>query len=792
MIQLRWLTVLFSGAVVFACKTVPAPSSATAEPKEEAAVLPSPSSAVPAEPVNLLENTSFDNGVSAPWMPVILSPARAKTEVRDGAFCVDIEDRGANDWDIQLVYRGLTFEDGHRYEVSAELRSTAGTSARARAGMAVHPYSEYWGKGIMLGPEPKRIAGSFTKRRGTDENAELAFHFGGSLARQNNLPLTVCIDNVTLTDPLYVPPPRAPSPPGPSILVNQEGYLPGFKKTATVRSKEKSPLNWSLLKDGRVIKKGVTTVFGDDAASFEHLHIIDFSEVNDEGAGFVLAIGDEQSHPFAVSADIYKQMRTDALRFFYHHRSGVPIEMPYAGEDRWARPAGHVRDAKVPCLAGIGCSYTLDVKGGWYDAGDHGKYVVNAGYSVWALLNAYERAVHLTGTPDAFGDGTLNIPESKNGLSDLLDEVRFEIEFMLKMQVPEGEPLSGMVHHKIHDDVWTPIPTAPDKDKAKRFLHAPSTAATLNLSATAAQAARVWEKIDPPFAKKCLAAAKRAYRAAKAHPDMFIGPEDNQGGGAYEDNRVGDEFYWAAAELFITAGEKRYLEDLEKSPYFATIPTLDDAAGVGVLRAAMSWQSVEALGTISLLTVPNKLRGSAKDKLVAKIKAAADLDVEVIAEEGYRIALTSSPVPDYYWGSNFAAMNNLMVLAAAYDLTKDKVYRNAVAEGMDYLLGRNPLDRSFVTGYGDRPVEHPHHRFFAAQASSDFPPPPPGFIAGGPNQHRQDPKIQACIPKNAAPMICFADHFESYSTNEVAINWNASLAWLTAFLADIARSTSTE
>ena len=187
--------------------------------------------------------------------------------------------------------------------------------------------------------------------------------------------------------------------------------------------------------------------------------------------------------------------------------------MPYAGQTQWTRPAGHTSDSSVPCLSGSGCSYRLDVSGGWYDAGDHGKYVVNGGITVWTLLNMYERSEFIGNSVSAFADGTMAIPEQRNSVPDLLDEVRFEMEFLLKMQVPDGDAKAGMVHHKIHDKEWTALGLAPHEDPMARFLYPPSTAATLNLAAVAAQSARIWKTIDPAFSAKCLTAAEKAWRS---------------------------------------------------------------------------------------------------------------------------------------------------------------------------------------------------------------------------------------------------------------------------------------
>src|SRR4029077_6601923 len=131
------------------------------------------------------------------------------------------------------------------------------------------------------------------------------------------------------------------------------------------------------------------------------------------------------SHAFDIRDDLYGKLKYDALAFYYQQRSGIPIEMPYAGNEQWVRPAGHIGvkpnygDTSVPCAAGSGCSYSLDVSGGWYDAGDQGKYVVNAGISVWTLLDWWERTRAFGSSAADFGDGKMNIPEAGNGVPDL-------------------------------------------------------------------------------------------------------------------------------------------------------------------------------------------------------------------------------------------------------------------------------------------------------------------------------------------------------------------------------------
>jgi endoglucanase len=564
------------------------------------------------------------------------------------------------------------------------------------------------------------------------------------------------------------------------IRVNQVGYLAHLPKRATVRTAARSPLAWDLVdSSGKVIASGSTKPFGRDAASGDDVQIVDFSTYGAPGKRLHLRIGKVESDPFDVGPDVYEKLKRDALAYFYQTRSGIAIEMPHAGAPDLVRPAGHLSDKSVPCAPDIGCTYSLDVQGGWYDAGDQGKYVVNGGIAVWTLLNLYERTARLGKSLGDFSDGKLDIPENHNGVSDLLDEARWEIEFMLRMQVPAGNPRAGMVHHKMHDKKWTPLGTAPHEDTVQRYLYAPSTAATLNLAATAAQAARIFREIDPSFAQRCLTAATTAFSAAMSNPVALAPATPVEGGGPYDDRNVEDETYWASAELFVTTGDPAYKKQIERSPhYLALPPILPDTQSAA--ESAMTWQSTGALGTITLAVVPSKLTEADVARARAAIRRAADTVARVVDGQGYDIAIHHGK--GYPWGSNSSVLNNLLLLCLAHDFTGDRRYLDHAARGMDYLLGRNPIGQSYVTGYGARPLKNPHHRFWAHQANPARPSPPPGIVSGGPNSGLQDPYAQSIGLKGCAPARCFTDNIQSYSTNEIAINWNAPLAWVAAFL----------
>ena len=165
----------------------------------------------------------------------------------------------------------------------------------------------------------------------------------------------------------------------------------------------------------------------------------------------------------------------------------------------------------------------------------------------------------------------------------------------------------------------------------------------------------------------------------------------------------------------------------------------------------------------------------------ATVESTADAYLELIKTQGYRVPFKPGS-KGFPWGSNSFVLNNMIIMALAHDFSHEQKYLDGVGEGMSYLLGRNPMDQSYVTGYGERPLEHPHHRFWAHQANAAFPGPPPGALSGGPNSGLQDPYVQAAGLAGCAPQKCFVDNIEAWSANEMAINWNAPLAWVAAFL----------
>ncbi len=434
---------------------------------------------------------------------------------------------------------------------------------RAIVGLQVDPYDTYHEVSPQLSVSGDTYSYTFTAPVGT-EQAQVGFQLGGSPD-----PWRFCVDDVSLLGGV-APEPHVPDT-GPRVRVNQVGYLPAGPKNATLVTDATEKLPWQL-KDGRgrVVRTGWTVPRGVDASSGQNVHSVDFGSYRGRGAGFTLTADGETSHPFEIDATAYERLRLDSAKYYYTQRSGVEIREDL--RPGYGRPAGHVGvapnqgDGAVPCRPGE-CDYTLDVTGGWYDAGDHGKYVVNGGISTWELLSTYERAEHArTGPAAQAGRPDAGHPRERQ------QGPRPPRRGPLGGGVPAEDAgarrraAGGMAHHKIHDEQWTGLPLLPSDDPQKRELHPPTTAATLNLAATAAQAARLYRPYDKAFADRALAAARTAWAAALAHPDRLADPDDGIGGGAYPDTTVSDEFYWAAAELYLTTGEREFKDHVLNSP----------------------------------------------------------------------------------------------------------------------------------------------------------------------------------------------------------------------------------
>ncbi|MFD7131223.1 glycoside hydrolase family 9 protein [Streptomyces sp. NPDC059894] len=722
-----------------------------------------PAGPAAAEEVEQVRNGTFDTALDGWWN------SNAGAAPSDGRLCADVPGGTTDRWDSAVGQDGITLVKGETYRFAFTASGVPeGHVVRAIVGRSVTPYETWYEASPVLTGSAGSYSYTFTSPVDSAEG-QVAFQVGGAAE-----PWRFCLDDVSLLG--GVPPQVYEPDTGPRVRVNQVGYLPAGPKNATLVTDATTGLPWELRNAaGDAVARGRSVPRGVDASSGQNVHSIDFGAYRTRGTGLTLVADGETSHPFDIGTAAYERLGLDAVRYYYTQRSGTAIRDDL--RPGYARAAGHLGvapnqgDTSVPCQPGV-CDYTLDVSGGWYDAGDHGKYVVNGGIATWELLSTYERSLHArTGRPARLGDGTLALPESGNGVPDVLDEARWELEFLLRMQVPDGQPLAGMAHHKIHDEQWTGLPLLPADDPQKRELHPPTTAATLNLAAAAAQAARLYQPYDKAFAARARTAARKAWTAALAHPAVYADPADGTGGGAYNDDDVTDEFYWAAAELYLTTGEKRFADHVLASP----VHTADIFVPYG-----FDWSRTAAAGRLDLATVPSGLPG--RDAVRRSVVAGADTYLATLRAHPYGMPYA----PDgnrYDWGSAHQVLNNAVVVATAHDLTGAPKYRDGALQSMDYVLGRNALNISYVTGYGDVHAHRQHSRWYAQQLDPALPAPPAGTLAGGPNSSIQDPLAQSVL-KGCVGQFCYIDDIQSWSTNETTINWNAALARMASFAAD--------
>tara|TARA_R110002050_G_scaffold55954_3_gene125793 strand:+ start:16499 stop:18772 length:2274 start_codon:yes stop_codon:yes gene_type:complete len=706
-----------------------------------------------------------------------------KFDYNPGGLCGVVDGGTAQPWDAIVGINGLSIVKGEQYRLSIITSGSPDGPMRALVQKASEPWTPEGEISRRLSPGKQILSEDFAAGE-SHPKAQLVFQLGGS-----DKAWRFCLHSASLLTGQKAAPVAADNAVS-ALRVNQTAYFPDGPKRATLVHKGGSRVGWKLVSSsGKTVASGKTKAHGRDTSSGLEVQTIDFSDYRKAGTGYRLIAGGEISPPFSISTDAYAALRTDALSYFYKVRSGIEIKDSLAGRG-YGRPAGHMGkapnrgDTSVGCVdartarkvygKAWSCDYKLNVAGGWYDAGDFGKYVVNGGIATAQLLGVYERALNFSGgASPALTDRLVRIPEAGNGVADILDEARWELDFLISMTVPEGQPYAGMAHHKVHGKGWPSGPLLPHRDREVRVLHRPSTAATLNLAAAAAQGARLFARTNKAYAEWLLAAATRAYHAAEANPELYAPFTDGSfGGGDYQDDDVSDEFYWAASELYLSTGDPTWLKRAKASPHWS---------GPVFYPDGFNWRAVAGLARIQLASVPSNLSKRDLKQIRSSVKDAADAYLQVQKKEAF--GFMYAPKNGFGWGSNQSLIQNMIVVATAYDITGDRRYLQAVRESMDYILGRNALGISYVTGYGTTYSRNQYSYMFAASADPSYPPPPKGALAGGPNSGLADDyaikKLKGC-----APQACYVDDSRSYSTNEIAINWNAPLTWIASFLAD--------
>ncbi|WP_374562271.1 glycoside hydrolase family 9 protein [Ideonella sp.] len=551
-------------------------------------------------------------------------------------------------------------------------------------------------------------------------------------------------------------PEPTPHADGRHIKLNQVGYLPGATKQALVPDTAASRFSVVDARSGAVVLQGPLAPAALWPPAQQVVRVADFSALARAGRYRLRVPGLADSAPFEVAVDAYAALNAASLKAFYFNRASTALLPQHAGA--YARPAGHP-DTEVRVHASAASpsrpeGTLISAPKGWYDAGDYNKYVVNSGISTYTLLAAYEHF------PAFFQRQSLNIPESGNTLPDVLDEALWNLEWLLAMQ----DPADGGVYHKLTNPGFDGA-VMPHEATAPRYVVQKTTAAALNFAAVMATASRVYQahaREHPGLSQRMLVAAESAWRWAVAHPgEVYRQPADIQTG-AYDDDQLADEVAWAAAELYIST---------RNDAYYAAMKAGEVETGVP------SWAGVAPLAWVSLAHHRGALTAAADQRLITRrITTQADALAAAWQASAWRVSLQGG---DFIWGSNSVALNQALMLIQGYRLGGERRHLDAAQALLDYVLGRNAVDMSMVTGFGERSTQHPHHRPSQADGVAA---PVPGFVAGGPNPGQQD-QAHCPVPyPSGVPARAYLDHDCSYASNEVAINWNAPLVYVSAAL----------
>ena len=543
------------------------------------------------------------------------------------------------------------------------------------------------------------------------------------------------------------------------IALNQEGFFPmGPKQVAWVGATTSAQF-YILRTETRTdtVFRGKGTVPRASKNSSLQISLLDFSALQTPG-NYTIHIGNvPASYPFSISTTALRATAVSSLKGFYYQRVSQPLEPANGG--RWARGAGHP-DTKVYIHPSAADQYRLagtviSSPGGWYDAGDYNKYIVNSGITMGTLLSAYEDfSIY-------FDTLRTHIPESGNKVPDLIDEILVNLRWMLTMQ----DPHDGGVYHKLTNAAFDGM-VMPGVTTLPRYAVQKSTAASLDFAAVLAQSARILKNFStqlPGLSDSCLQAATKAWQWAEQHPNILYDQDamnksfdPDVSTGAYGDGSMADEKLWAAAELWITTGQQTFANAIQKSQ---------------LRTGLMSWNNVGTMGLLSISRHSKKLSAGIDLKGIdTYLLAFADSLVNNIGTNAFGVVMGGSP-KDFEWGSNAVAANQGMICIHAYLLTKNKKYLNAALSNADYILGRNATGYCFVTGAGTKSAMRPHHRPSVADGILE---PVPGLLAGGPNPGKQD----KCNYSFSEPETTYVDDDCSYASNEIAINWNAPLVYL--------------
>jgi endoglucanase len=516
---------------------------------------------------------------------------------------------------------------------------------------------------------------------------------------------------------------------GAAMRLNTVGYLPRHEKRATLHG-PCGEFKVVRVSDGAVALRGRSSGPLRENDTGEDLCLADFTALREPGL-YRIEAGAARSATFRVGRDVYGGAFRTAVRAMHLWRCGAAVRLEHEGVT-YAHAACHLEDARLDFVGSPGAR--RDAAGGWHDAGDYNKYVVNAGVTVGLLLRAWEEFGARVRRVD------LGLPDKRTGLPAYLAEVKWELDWLLKMQAEDGS-----VYHKVSTRDFGPA-VVPEDEKTERYVTPWSSAATADFVAMTAAAARVFRPFDAAYARRLLDAARKSYSFLRAYPASRRADLKGFTTGGYQTDDADDRL-WAAAELWQTTGEHAPLADFEERARRFQSKFSPD----------WGWGDVKNLGMLTYLFSKRPGRDA---RLVRQVREALTETADGIVAVRDRSA-HARPLARYYWGCNGGVANTTVLLRAAHRIDPKPVYVETALDAVSHLLGRNFYGRSFVTGVGFDPPRAPHDRRSMARGSAGA---WPGYLVGGGWPRAAD----------------WVDDADNYRVNEIAINWNAPLVYALA------------